>query len=218
MNCCRDAISEVAKGIRDYFNVMLGTQLLYKFERPQYAEVAAIETFFGHTVCSMLVEVCRVHKYLTYSIRFVLITLNALSNLMLMSPDSCWRQFWCLQVLVNHPDKPMSEIYGATHLLRLFGRIGFLWNVDEAPAKLLINLNKHCWPTGTHTGCSLAGVIGVVLAVSVRIGGMLAYTSLDEKTMQLLLAHLHDFLKYELVISLYPQLLPQHILDFASLV
>lgn len=85
------AITDVTCGLISYFNVMLGSQLLYKSERPQYADI-----------------------------------------------------------LQKYPDRPMSDIYGSFHLLRLF----------------------------------------------VRLGSMLAFTSLDEKSVALLLVNITDFQKY----------------------
>ncbi|XP_043830624.1 mortality factor 4-like protein 1 [Dromiciops gliroides] len=59
------AVPEIVAGIRVYFDVMLGTHLLYKFEKPQHSEI-----------------------------------------------------------LAKNPGVPMSQIYGAPHLLRLFVKIG----------------------------------------------------------------------------------------------
>ena len=76
-------LEEVTKGISEYFNVMLGTQLLYKFERPQYSDL-----------------------------------------------------------MKEFPGKPMSEIYGSEHLLRLFVKIGNVLsfaNFDEKSLDFVIN-------------------------------------------------------------------------------
>jgi len=89
------AITETVNGIREYFNVMLGKQLLYKFERPQHNEVSK-------------------------------------------------------KVMSENSDSTPSQIYGAVHLLRLFS----------------------------------------------KIGAALAYTSLDEDSVNVLSSHLYDFVKY----------------------
>lgn len=60
---CRESTLEVTKGIREYFNITLGLQLLYKWERPQF-----------------------------------------------------------IQIMNDNPETAPSQLYGAFHLLRLFGK------------------------------------------------------------------------------------------------
>ena len=60
----RESILEITKGIREYFNISLGLQLLYKWERPQF-----------------------------------------------------------IQIMNDNPETLPSQLYGAFHLLRLFGTI-----------------------------------------------------------------------------------------------
>lgn len=74
---------DVSNGILEYFNVMLGSQLLYKVERTQYADI-----------------------------------------------------------LQKYPDKPMSQIYGAFHLLRLFVKLGTVLSfttLDKNNIRVLID-------------------------------------------------------------------------------
>lgn len=60
----RESTLEITKGIREYFNISLGLQLLYKWERPQF-----------------------------------------------------------IQIMNDNPETLPSQLYGAFHLLRLFGTI-----------------------------------------------------------------------------------------------
>ncbi|KAG5682090.1 hypothetical protein PVAND_011469 [Polypedilum vanderplanki] len=73
---------DISNGILEYFNVMLGSQLLYKVERTQYSDI-----------------------------------------------------------LNEFPDKPMSQIYGSFHLLRLFVKLGSVLSfttLDKNNIRILI--------------------------------------------------------------------------------
>ncbi|KAK2107016.1 Mortality factor 4-like protein 1 [Saguinus oedipus] len=71
-----------SRGNREYFNLMLGTQPLYKSETPQYAEI-----------------------------------------------------------LADHPDAPVSQVYGVPHLLRLFVPIGAMLACTPLDKSLALLLN-----------------------------------------------------------------------------
>ena len=75
-------LSEVTSGIMEYFNVMLGSHLLYKFERTQYSDI-----------------------------------------------------------LKDYPNKPMCEMYGCEHLLRLFVKLSTVLSyssLDETSMEFIV--------------------------------------------------------------------------------
>ncbi|XP_043465538.1 mortality factor 4-like protein 1 isoform X1 [Leptopilina heterotoma] len=88
---CRESALEVTKGIREYFNISLGQQLLYKWEKLQFEDITR-----------------------------------------------------------ENPDALPSQLYGAFHLLRLF----------------------------------------------VKLGSMLSYIEMDERSVQFLTLRFHDFLQF----------------------
>jgi len=99
------SVKEAANGIRQYFNAMLGSHLLYHFERPQYNDILAQQQTETATESNEK---------------------------------------------GGGPSRRLSAIYGFPHLLRLF----------------------------------------------VRIGGMLAFTDLDEKCLEMVTVWLDELLKY----------------------
>lgn len=96
---------------------MLGSLLLFKFERPQYAEL-----------------------------------------------------------LKENPDKPLSQIYGAHHFLRLFSNytIRNYFNIQKFNSAFIFKF-------------------------SAKIGGVLVYTELNEKSIDRLLTIFQDILKYLII-------------------
>lgn len=100
LSCRESCLKDVVKGIKDYFNVMLGSQLLYKFERLQYNEVSDEQTWISFYVSSAMMS------------EWPLISWTVL----------LWPLIFYFQLLSQKSEKPMSSIYGAIHLLRLFGK------------------------------------------------------------------------------------------------
>uniref|UniRef100_A0A8D8U3Q8 Mortality factor 4-like protein 1 n=1 Tax=Cacopsylla melanoneura TaxID=428564 RepID=A0A8D8U3Q8_9HEMI len=110
-------------GLKEYFNVMLGSQLLYQTERRQYSQVRGCSRTQGKEYFNVM-----------------------LGSQLLYQTER--RQY--SQIMQKYQGAPLSSLYGASHLLRLF----------------------------------------------VRIGSVLAYTGLTERSVQLLQNAFQDFLWY----------------------
>ena len=61
---------EVTTGIKEYFNTMLGSQLLYKFERPQYMKVLKDEANKDKSPSEIYggIHLCRLFGMLIYKL------------------------------------------------------------------------------------------------------------------------------------------------------
>lgn len=99
--------NELCEGLRDFFNAMLGSQLLYRFERMQYEQVFYIEKLYATAYNLVLFK----------------------GNKLICRSVNCFVFFSNLQVIKDltaqeeKDRKKLSEIYGAPHLLRLFSKL-----------------------------------------------------------------------------------------------
>lgn len=102
-----------------------------------------------------------------------------------------------LQLLVQHPDKPMSGIYGGIHLLRLFGKLlnqfHYLCTRGKQPTVIVFGFNKVYHVFVFLNQCAILCIF--CASFPVKLGKNLAYTPLDDKSIQLLLMQIQDFLR-----------------------